>query len=547
MSDKTGTDFDAIVVGAGFAGIYATHKLRDELGLRVRTFERGSGVGGTWHWNRYPGAMADVEAFVYRYSFDKEMLQDWDWKTRYIPQAQILEYLEAVVERHGLAGDIQLGTGVEAAAYDEERGVWTVTTGDGERHTARYLVTALGPLSRTNLPDLPGRDTFEGTMVHTGAWPEGLTVDGKRVGVVGTGSTGTQFVCAAARTAEHLTVFQRTPQYVVPSGNGPVTEEYVAGVKADYDRIWEQVRTSRVGCGFVESGIPAMSVSAEERQRVFEENWRIGNGFRFMFGTFCDIAVDPDANEAAAEFIRSKIREIVKDPETARKLTPTDYYARRPICNEGYYESFNRANVTLVGVRENPIREITPRGVVTEDGVEHELDVLVFATGFEAMEGGYRTIDIRGRGGRSIQEHWADGPASYLGVSVAGFPNMFMVFGPNSAFSNLPPGIETHVEWIAELIGLVERGGATAIEATEAAEAAWTATCEETAAHSLFSKVDSWIFGTNIPGRKKSVLFFFGGLAAYREKLREVAASDYAGFTLHDAPTPSPAPTPAPA
>ncbi|UUS33460.1 NAD(P)/FAD-dependent oxidoreductase [Streptomyces changanensis] len=533
MTDNTGTDFDAIVVGAGFAGIYMTHKLRDELGLRVRTFEKGSGVGGTWHWNRYPGAMADVEAFVYRYSFDKEMLQEWDWKTRYIPQAEILAYLEAVVERHDLARDIQLETGVTSAVYDEDRDVWAVTTTDGGSHTARYLVTALGPLSKTNLPDIPGRDTFEGVMVHTGAWPEDLTIDGKRVGVVGTGSTGTQFVCAAARTAEHLTVFQRTPQYVVPSGNGPVTEEYVAGVKADYDRIWDQVRNSRVGCGFEESQTPAMSVSEEERRRVFEEGWRVGNGFRFMFGTFGDIAVDPAANEAAAAFIRSKIKEIVKDPETARKLTPTDYYARRPICNEGYYEAFNRDNVTLVSVRENPIREITPKGVVTEDGVEHELDVLVFATGFEAMDGGYQVIDIRGRGGEPIQRHWAEGPSSYLGVAVSGFPNMFMVYGPNSAFSNLPPGIETHVEWIAELIGLVENGDATAIEATAEAEAGWTATCEETAAYSLFSRVDSWIFGTNIPGKKRSVMFFFGGLAEYRRRLREIAAADYDGFTLH--------------
>ncbi|MFJ9055671.1 NAD(P)/FAD-dependent oxidoreductase [Streptomyces sp. NBC_00111] len=541
MTEKTETDFDAIVVGAGFAGIYMLHKLRDELGFTTRAFEKAGGVGGTWFWNRYPGAMSDVETFVYRYSFDKEILQEWQWKTRYTPQADILAYLEAVVEKHDLAKDIQLDTSVESAVFDEVRGIWTVTTGDGETFTARYVVTALGPLSKTNLPDIKGRDSFEGTLVHTGAWPEGLTLEGRRVGVIGTGSTGTQFVCEASKTARHLTVFQRSPQYVVPSGNGPVDGEHVAGIKARYHEIWDQVRNSRVGCGFEESEVPAMSVSEEERRRVFQESWDLGNGFRFMFGTFSDIAVDPAANHAAAEFIRSKIKEIVKDPETARKLSPTDYYAKRPICNEGYYEAFNRDNVTLVSVKENPIREITPTGVITEDGVEHELDVLVFATGFEAVEGSYNQIDIRGRAGETFQQHWEDGPTSYLGVAVSGFPNLFMVFGPNSAFSNLPPGIETHVEWITELIQTVEEGGRSTIEATRSAEDAWTVTCQQLADYTLFSKIDSWIFGANIPGKKKRVLFYFGGLSAYRQKLREVADADYDGFVLQDITAPVPA------
>ncbi|MEK8144954.1 hypothetical protein NKH18_35815 [Streptomyces sp. M10(2022)] len=281
-----------------------------------------------------------------------------------------------------------------------------------------------------------------------------------------------------------------------------------------------------------------MSVSEEERRRVFQESWDLGNGFRFMFGTFSDIGVDPAANDAAAEFIRSKIREIVKDPETARKLSPTDYYAKRPICNEGYYEAFNRDNVALVSVKENPIREITPTGVITEDGVEHELDVLVFATGFEAVEGSYNQIDIRGRAGETFQQHWEDGPTSYLGVAVSGFPNLFMVLGPNSAFSNLPPGIETHVEWITELIKVVEDGGKSTIEATGKAEDAWTDTCQELADYTLFSKVDSWIFGSNIPGKKKRVLFYFGGLLAYRQKLREVADADYDGFVIQSSTSP---------
>ncbi|GLW21335.1 flavin-containing monooxygenase [Microbispora triticiradicis] len=535
------TDFDAIVVGAGFAGIYMLHRLRNELGLRVRAFDRAGGVGGTWYWNRYPGAMSDVEGFVYRYSFDKEMLQEWNWTTKYTPQRELLAYLEAVVEKHGLGEDIQLNTGVESAVFDESRGVWTIGTDTGETFTTRYLVTALGPLSTANIPDIEGRERFRGRIVHTGAWPDDLSIDGKRVGVVGTGSTGTQFVCAAAKVAGHLTVFQRSAQYCVPSGHGPVTDEYVAEVRAGYDLIWDQVRGSRVACGFEESEVPAMSVSEEERRRVFQEYWDKGNGFRFMFGTFSDIVTDPAANEAAAEFIRSKIREIVKDPETARKLTPTDLYAKRPICNPDYYENFNRDNVTLVSIKENPIREITPNGVVTEDGVEHELDVLVFATGFDAVDGSYKRMDIRGRGGVTIREHWEDGPTGYLGVATHGFPNLFMVLGPNSAFSNLPPGIETQVEWIAGLIRTAEKNGTTVIEATASAEDAWTETCRELAAYTLFPKVASWIFGANIPGKKNTVMFYFAGLGSYRAKLSEVAEAGYEGFDLQASPSLTPA------
>ncbi|NJP92609.1 NAD(P)/FAD-dependent oxidoreductase [Nonomuraea sp. FMUSA5-5] len=529
------TDFDAVVIGAGFAGIYALHRLRNELGLKVRAFERAGGVGGTWYWNRYPGAMSDVEGFVYRYSFDRWLIDNDVWRTRYIPQAQILAYLEAVVERHDLGKDIQLNTGVESAVYDESGHFWDVTLDDGNRCTTRYLVTALGPLSSRNIPDYPGRDLFAGRIVHTGAWPADLDITGKRVGVIGTGSTGTQFVCTAAGLAEHLTVFQRSPQYCVPSGNRPLTEEERAAYREGYDRIWEQVRASRVACGFEESDVPAMSVTEEERRRVFQEAWEQGNGFRFMFGTFGDIATDPAANEAAADFIRGKIKEIVRDPETARRLTPTDPYAKRPICNSGYYETFNRPNVTLVSLKETPIREMTARGVVTEDGTEHDLDVLVLATGFDAVDGSYRTMDIRGRGGRDIRTHWKDGPTSYLGVATEGFPNLFMVLGPNSAFSNLPPGIETQVDWIAELIEAAEERGAAAAEATRQAEDEWTLACQISAGHTLFPKVDSWIFGANIPGKKNSVMFYFGGLGAYRARLREVAEAGYPGVTFHGA------------
>ena len=532
MTDTTTTHLDAIVIGAGFGGIYMLHKLRNELGLTVRAFDRAGGIGGTWYWNRYPGAKSDTESFVYRYSFDRELLQEWDWTTRYLAQPDILAYLEHVVQRYDLGRDIQLDTGVEAAVFDEQHEVWRVRTDTGEEFTARYLVTALGLLSKTNMPDIPGRDTFAGELLHTGAWPERHDLSGKRVGVIGTGSTGTQFICAAAKVAGQLTVFQRSAQYSVPSGNRPVDPAEVAADKQRFDQTWEQVRGSAVAFGFVESTVEAMTVSEQERQRVFQENWDIGNGFRFMFGTFCDIATDPAANEAAAAFIRSKIAEIVHDPETARRLTPTDLYAKRPLCNEDYYESYNRDNVSLVDLQENPIAKITPNGVRTADGVEHELDVLVFATGFDAVDGNYTRMDLRGRGGQHINEHWSGGPTSYLGVSTAGFPNMFMILGPNGPFTNLPPSIETQVEWITDLVASAEREGAVAVEATAAAEDGWTVTCQEIADATLFPKAESWIFGANIPGKANTVMFYMAGMGAYRRQLAEVAAADYAGFEL---------------
>lgn len=537
MIDNDKTHFDAIVIGTGFAGIYMLHKLRNELGLKVRAFDKASGVGGTWYWNKYPGARADTESFVYRYSFDKETSEGWDWRNRYVDQPEMLGYLQAVVDRHGLAKDIQLKTGIDSAVFDEVRHVWTLTTSTGELFTTRYLVNAVGVLSKIVFPQIPGRETFQGQVVHTGAWPADLSLEGKRVGVIGTGSTGVQFICAASKLARHLTVFQRSAQFCVPAGSRQVSETYVAEYKNNFEQIWDGIRNSRIACGFEESGVSAMSVSEEERQKVFEHHWEIGNGFRFMFGTFSDIAVDPAANQAASDFIRAKIRQIVKDPETARKLCPTDLYAKRPVCTNDYYETYNLPNVSLVSLPENPIKQLTANGVLTEDGVEHKLDLLVFATGFETVEGSYNQMEIRGRGGETLQHHWKDAPSSYLGVATAGFPNMFMVLGPNSAFSNLPPSIESQVEWIGELIGWAEGESKPVIETTREAEEAWTATCKEIAAYTLFPKVKSWIFGENIAGKSSRVLFYFGGLAGYRAKLREVADADYEGFILHSDPS----------
>jgi cation diffusion facilitator CzcD-associated flavoprotein CzcO len=533
-------DYDAVVIGAGFGGIYMLHKLRDELGLTVRAYDRAGGIGGTWYWNRYPGALSDTEGFVYRYSFDKDLLQDYDWSTRYLKQADILAYLEHVVGRFDLAKDIQLNIGITAAVFDESTNAWTVTTDQGETVTATYVVTALGLLSKINMPDIPGIDTFAGEIIHTGAWPDEHEFRGKKVGVIGNGSTGQQVISAVAPEAQHLTVFMRTPQYSVPSGDRPMTPEEVSAIKGDFDSIWDQVRNSMVAFGFEESTVPVMSVSEEERQRVFQENWDIGGGFRFMFGTFSDIATDPEANEAAASFIRSKIKEIVKDPEKARILTPTDLYARRPLCASHYYETYNRDNVSLADLKAHPIVEITPEGVRTADGKTHELDVLILATGFDAVDGNYMAMDLRGRGSRSINEAWAEAPTSYLGITTTGFPNMFMILGPNGPFTNLPPSIETQVDWIGKLVAEAQERG-TAVEASTEAEQAWTETCQTIADMTLFPKVDSWIFGANIPGKTKTVMFYIGGLANYRAQLAEVENDSFRGFEFATAADPVPA------
>jgi cyclohexanone monooxygenase len=437
-----------------------------------------------------------------------------------------------VADRLDLRRDIEFNTGVTGARFDEQRNLWHVQLDSGKTVTARYLVTALGLLSATNVPNIKGIESFQGAQYHTGAWPEGLDLKGKRVGVIGTGSTGIQVITALAPQVGHLTVFQRSPQYSVPVGNGPVSPDYVKSVKQNYDQIWKDVRSSVVAFGFKESAVPALSVSEEERRAVYQKAWETGGGFRFMFETFCDIATDEAANETAAAFIRGKIAEVVKDPETARKLTPTDLYAKRPLCDSGYYATFNRDNVSLVDVKANPIAEVTPKGIKTADGVEHELDVLIFATGFDAVDGNYTRIDLRGRNGLTIQEKWKSGPTSYLGVTNADYPNLFMILGPNGPFTNLPPSIETQVEWISNLIKHMNDTGRQVVEATRASEDGWTATCKEIAGYTLFPKADSWIFGANIPGKARTVMFYLAGLGAYTQKLNEVAGSGYPGFDI---------------
>lgn len=530
---------DAAVIGAGFGGLYMLRQLRDELGLDTLAFDKAGGVGGTWWWNRYPGALSDTESHLYCYSWDTDLLQEWEHKTRYVPQAEILRYLEHVAERHDLYRSIRLNTGISAACYDEAANRWRIETDTGEHYVARYLVTALGLLSATNMPDIKGLESFGGALYHTSRWPADAEIGGKRVGVIGNGSTGVQLITAIAPVVGHLTSFQRSPQYSVPVANGPLSAERKAEIKANYAEIWEGVRNSGLAFGLRESTTPLASVSAEERKRIFDAAWEAGGGFRFMFETFGDIATDEAANRAAQDYIRGKIDEIVTDPETARKLKPTDLYAKRPLCDSGYYETFNRDNVSLVHIGENPILEITPRGILTADGIEHELDVIIFATGFDAVDGNFRRMTLRGRGGRFIGEHWREGATSYLSVCTGQFPNMFMILGPNGPFTNQPPAIEAQVEWIAQTIGHLETSGIATIEADDHAESGWTQTCRDISAQTLFPRAESWIFGNNVPGKKNTIYFYMGGLKAFREILRDVAADGYRGFRLTPADQPA--------
>ena len=525
-----GGDVDAIVIGAGFGGLYQVKKLRDDLGLKVKAYDDAPGVGGTWHWNRYPGALSDTPSHVYRYAFDKELLQESTWDSTYLTQPEILTYLNRFADKYDLRRSFQFETRVTAAHFDEAANLWTVTTNKGDTVKAKYIVCGLGLLSAINTPDIKGIGNFKGELIHTGQWPEGVNLKGKRIGVIGTGSTGQQVITATAPLAEHLTVFQRTPQYNVPVGNRPQSAEEIAEIKKNYDAIWDQVFNSGVAFGFEESTIPAMSVPEEERDRIFQEAWDEGGGFRFMFATFCDIATDEAANKAAQKFITTKIKQIVKDPKTAELLTPTDLYAKRPLCGHNYFEVYNRDNVSLINVKRNPIDEITKTGIRLADGTECELDILILATGFDAVEGNYMKIDFRGRGGESLAERWKDGPDGYLGLSETGFPNFFMILGPNGPFTNLPPSIETQVEWISGAIKYTIDNDIAAFDPKPEAEEEWLETCRAIADMTLFPKAESWIFGANVPGKKNAVRFYLGGLVNYRAVLEEVAASGYASF-----------------
>lgn len=525
---------DVVVIGAGFAGVYALYRLR-KLGMTVQVFEAGSDIGGTWYHNRYPGARCDIESLDYSYSFDDDLQQEWHWSERYASQPELLSYIRHVADRYDLWRHIRLNSRVDAATFNEATSRWTVRTEHGEVVSARFCILATGVLSVAQVPDIPGLDSFQGDWFHTGDWPhEGVDVTGQRVGVIGTGSSGTQLIPIVAEQAAHLTVFQRTANFCMPAQNHPMFDEVEREWKAEYPKRRAKARVSGFGHNQLSNPKKAMEVSAEERQQEFERRWQLGG--LYMMRAFSDILVDPVANEDCAEFVRGKIREIVKDPEVAEVLSPRGFHfgTKRLPSGTGYYETFNRDNVTLVDVKAAPIERITPTGLATTDA-EYELDVIIFATGFDAMTGSMLKIDIRGVGGRTLREKWAHGPRSYLGVAPASFPNLFIVAGPGSpsVFSNMVNSIEQHVEWITELIAHVNVRDAHRVEATEEAEQAWIDHVNEAANKTLYPRSpNSWFFGANTPGKPRVFMPYVGGVGTYRQIADDVAAKDYEGFKI---------------
>lgn len=531
--DAQASDVDAVVIGAGISGLYAVYKLR-ERGMTVHGFESAAGVGGTWFHNRYPGARCDVESIDYSYSFDEDLQQEWTWSERFATQEEILAYLEHVADRHELRSAFEFLTRVVSAVYDEAAARWTITTDTGRSLTARFCIMATGVLSATNRPDIPGRDSFAGESYHTAEWPHGpVEFVGKRVGVIGTGSSGIQSIPVIAQEADQVVVFQRSPNYSIPAGNRPLSPEQIAEVKASYPERRRLARLSGGGTPFTPYPKGAMEVDAAERRRVYDEWWLRG-GYLFA-KAFPDQTVNLEANDSAREYVEAKIREMVKNPEIADQLIPDDHPigTKRIVTDDGYFETYNRDNVTLVNLRSTPIVEITEEGVRTSD-TDYPLDMLIFATGFDAMTGALSRIDIRGRGGRTLREEWSAGPRTYLGMTVAGFPNLFVMVGPGSpsVLANMVLGAEQQVDWIAACIDHLDEHNAVSIEATERAVDEWVAECNEKAAGTLFPSANSWYMGANIPGKPRVFMPYIGGFANYGNICAEVAAAGYKGFDI---------------
>ena len=530
---NTSVDFDAVVIGAGFGGLRMLHELR-ELGLSARIVEAGTDVGGTWYYNRYPGARTDSEAWLYAFSFSREIQDNWDWAERFPSQSEALAYLEYVADFCDMRRDIQFSTRVEGASFDESAGCWRVHTDDGAMLSCTYFITATGPLSTPYKPDFPGIDDYRGEWYLTGNWPkEPVSFSDKRVAVIGTGATAVQAIPLIAQTASEVTVFQRTPNYVLPARNHPLSDYDRERYRKHYDAIWERTKEQAFAFDFRDAGRNVADVSAEECQRVLERGWEVGT-FRFLFETFDDIFTDEQANEVVSEFVRNKIRAIVEDPETAELLCPTDHPlgAKRPPLGHFYYETFNRDNVKLVNVRNDPITGISENGVLVGD-VEYPADLIVFATGFDAVTGTLNRLDIRGREGIGLNERWQGGPQTYLGITIDGFPNFFMVGGPQSPFANIPVIIDGCVDWIGRAITHLRSNGHAAMEPRTEAVTNWGRHMNELVNMTVLPRsAGSWFMGGNIPGKPRAVLFYFGGAGAYRQECDAEAAEGYPEFKV---------------
>ncbi|WP_433718063.1 flavin-containing monooxygenase [Actinoplanes sp. CA-051413] len=532
-AQPTPRSVDAVVVGAGFSGMYLLHQLREQ-GLSVVVFEAGTDVGGTWYWNRYPGARVDVESLAYSYSFSPDLEQEYQWEERYPTQPEILKYARHVADRFDLRRDIVFRTRVTAATWEEDAGTWLVRTEHGDAVNARFFVMATGCLSASKMPEIPGLESFKGATYHTAHWPhEGVDFTGKRVALIGTGSSGVQSIPVIAEQAADLTVFQRTPAYSLPARNRPLRPDEIAERKASYRAYRQAQRESAAGIPVTVPTKSALEVSDAERDVIYEAAWESGSLVNLL-STFTDLATDQAANDTAKRWIHRKIHEIVKDPEVADDLCP-DYPVgtKRPCLDTGYYETWNRPDVHLVNLRRTPLVEITEKGVRTAER-EYEADIIVYATGFDAMTGALTNVDIRGRDGVSLKETWQAGPRTYLGLGSAGFPNMFMITGPGSpsVLSNMVVSIEQHVDWVAGVIRHLDTEGLRTIEATPQAQDDWVAHVNEIAGYTLYPKANSWYMGANVPGKPRVFMPYAGGVGAYRKRCDEVAAKGYEGFAL---------------
>jgi cyclohexanone monooxygenase len=533
-SARPAETYDVVVVGAGFGGMYMLHRLR-ALGFSVRVYEQGGGVGGTWYWNRYPGARCDVESMQYSYSFSEELQQEWDWSERYAPQPEILRYANHVADRFKLRSDMEFDTAVEACAFDERANIWSVTLAGGKTVTAKFVVLATGCLSNARKPDIKGLESFKGSVYHTGNWPhDEVDFTGLRVGIIGTGSSGIQSVPVIAGQARQLTVFQRTPQFSIPARNAPMTAADRKRFRDNYPEIRRFAREeSRNGIYTELPDRGALDDGDNERRAKYEARWQYG-GLTFM-SVYNNLALDQAANDTAADFVREKIDEIVKDKETAGLLRPANYpIGTKRICiDTDYFDTFNRPNVTLVDIKANPIEEILPHAVRT-GGRDHEIDALVLATGFDAMTGSVAKIDISGRDGLTLNRKWAEGPKTYLGLMSAGFPNLFLITGPGSpsVLSNMIVSIEQHVDWISDCVSYMRERGLDSMEAETAAEEKWVAHVNEVAYTTLYPQADSWYMGANIPGKPRIFMPYIGGVGPYRQICNDVAAKGYEGFAV---------------
>ncbi|SEM55040.1 NAD(P)/FAD-dependent oxidoreductase [Bradyrhizobium sp. OK095] len=525
---------DVVVVGAGFAGLYMLHRLRG-LGFSARVYEQGGGVGGTWYWNRYPGARCDVESMQYSYSFSEELQQEWDWSERYAPQAEILKYANHVADRFDLRRDIQFNTRVERAVFDELAKRWSVTISDGKTVQAQFIVLATGCLSNARKPDIKGLENFKGPVYHTGNWPhEDVDFSGLRVGLIGTGSSGIQSTPVIAEQAKHLTVFQRTANFSIPARNAALTDEERETFRKTYPEIRQFAReVARNGIFAEQPDRGALDDSDETRNGKYAARWERG-GLTFMY-VYNNLGLQRSANDTAANFVRDKIAEIVKDPKTAKLLQPNSHpIGTKRICiDTDYFATFNRPNVSLVDIKTNQIEEITANAVRVA-GVDHEVDALVMATGFDAMTGSVAKIDISGRGGETLNQKWEEGPKTYLGLMSAGFPNLFIITGPGSpsVLSNMIVSIEQHVDWIADCLLHMREQGLATMEAGRDAEDKWVAHVNEVAHGTLYPQANSWYMGANIPGKPRIFMPYIGGVGVYRRICDEVAAKGYEGFVM---------------